>query len=348
VVVEGSLSARHYQNLYLAPSDFTNQTSLLKTVDYMRFLFLLSLLFMFQCGASPPPSQITDITPVVTNDEKAPEVTTPAEPEAAETTPEEVVKEEPLRIWDRAWPEVSDRRDRQLRPEAEGGMAIQRVYVTDTITLFSGPDFEANAIFVGLIDLSAGPDARVNEQINARIIQRITEGAVKKGDPKKRLRAFAKQTTRDFQRELEADEEADVLSALHHAVTTTLKHNDANFLVLSLESYVYGGGAGGGFYRDDLTFSAKTGKLIGLKDVILRNRQADFLAALNAAALAGGHEDVDLSLPDNFLFTPEGISLHYPEYSADLSNRWATDLVVPYAQLDDLLTVTGVALQGVQ
>ncbi|WP_139211864.1 DUF3298 domain-containing protein [Neolewinella agarilytica] len=312
----------------------------------MRFLFLLLLLFMFRCGSPPP--QVPDATSVVVNDKKTPEATMPTEPEEEATTQEEVVEEEPLRIWDRAWPEMSDRRDRQLQAKTEGGMPLHRLFVTDTITLYSEEDFEANAIFVSLIDLAAGPNGRINDQINTQIIQCITEGAVKKGDAEKRLRAFAKQTTRAFQRELKADEDADVYSALHHAVTTTLKHNDASFLMLSLESYVYGGGANGGFYRDDLTFSTKTGKRIELKDVILRNRQADFLAALNASALAGGHENVDLPLPDNFLFTPEGISLHYPEYSAGLSNRWATDLVVSYVQLDGLLTVTGLALQRVQ
>ena len=321
----------------------------------MRFLSLLPFLLVLKCGSGPTPDVDVTANDVVAEQEES-VATTPAESEAevAAASADVEEAEEVLRIWDRAWPETADRRDSTVPTKTEGGIVLNRTFVTDTVNLT--PDWDedsrVDAIFVSLIDFAAGKNLKVNDAINTELMSRIVERPTRTGAPEKRLRDAARRATRDFQREQQKELEDEELGSFRHAVTTTVRQNDDAFLVMTLEAYVYGGGAHGGFFREDLSFSTKTGQLIRFKDVILRDERTAFLATLHAAALAAGHDNIsdakDFPLPDNFLFTAEGISFHYPEYSKALSNRWTVELVVPFSQLSNKLTETGIEMVNTQ
>jgi hypothetical protein len=321
----------------------------------MRFLSLLSFLLVLKCGSGPTPDVDVTANDVVAEQEES-VATTPAESEAevAAASADVEEAEEVLRIWDRAWPETADRRDSTVPTKTEGGIVLNRTFVTDTVNLT--PDWDedsrVDAIFVSLIDFAAGKNLKVNDAINTELMSRIVERPTRTGAPRARLRDAARRATRDFQREQQKELEDEQPGSFRHAVTTTVWQNDDAFLVMTLEAYEYRGGAHGGFFRDDLSFSTKTGQLIRFKDVILRDERTAFLATLHAAALAAGHDNIsdakDFPLPDNFLFTAEGISFHYPEYSKVLSNRWTVELVVPFSQLSNKLTETGIEMMNTQ
>jgi hypothetical protein len=285
----------------------------------MRFLSLLPFLLVLKCGSGPTPDAAVTANDVVAEQEES-VVTTPAESETEVAAVSVVIEEaeEVLRIWDRAWPETADRLDSTVPAKTEGGIVLNRTFVTDTINLT--PDWDedsrVDAIFVALVDFVAGKNLKVNDAINTELMSRIVERPTRTGAPR------------------------------------AVRQNDDAFLVMTLEAYVYGGGAHGGFFREDLSFSTKTGQLIRFKDVILRDERTAFLATLHAAALAAGHDNIsdakDFPLPDNFLFTAEGISFHYPEYSKALSNRWTVELVVPFSQLSNKLTETGIEMMNTQ
>jgi hypothetical protein len=321
----------------------------------MRFLSLLSFLLVLKCGSGPTSDVDVTANDVVAEQEES-VATTPAESEAevAAASADVEEAEEVLRIWDRAWPETADRRDSTVPTKTEGGIVLNRTFVTDTVNLT--PDWDedsrVDAIFVSLIDFAAGKNLKVNDAINTELMSRIVERPTRTGAPRARLRDAARRATRDFQREQQKELEDEQPGSFRHAVTTTVWQNDDAFLVMTLEAYEYRGGAHGGFFRDDLSFSTKTGQLIRFKDVILRDERTAFLATLHAAALAAGHDNIsdakDFPLPDNFLFTAEGISFHYPEYSKVLSNRWTVELVVPFSQLSNKLTETGIEMMNTQ
>ena len=319
----------------------------------MRFLSLLSFLLVLKCGSGPSPDATVTANDVVAEQEES-VVTTPAESETEVAAVSVVIEEaeEVLRIWDRAWPETADRLDSTVPAKTEGGIVLNRTFVTDTINLTSDwdEDSRVDAIFVSLIDFAAGKNLKVNDAINTELMSRIVERPTRTGAPRARLRDAARRATRDFQREQQKEDEEP--GSFRHAVTTTVRQNDDAFLVMTLEAYVYGGGAHGGFFREDLSFSTKTGQLIRFKDVILRDERTAFLETIHAAALAAGHDNIpdaaDFPLPDNFLFTAEGISFHYPEYSEALSNRWTVELVVPFSQLSNKLTETGIEMVNTQ
>lgn len=321
----------------------------------MRFLFLLPFLLVLKCGPNPTSDAAVNANDVATEQEDS-VATTSAESEtevaAASIDVEEA--EEVLRIWDRAWPEITDRRDSMISAKTEGGIVLNRTFVTDTINLTPDwdEDSKVDAIFVALIDFADGKNDKADDAINTQLMSSIVERPTRTGPPRVRLRDAARRATRDFQREQQKELEDEEPGSFRHAVTTTVRQNDDAFLVMTLEGYVYGGGAHGGFYREDLSFSTKTGRLIRFKDIILQDERTAFLETLHAAALADGHDDIsapaDFPLPDNFLFTAEGISFHYPEYSEALSNRWTVELVVPFSQLSNKLTKTGIEMMNTQ
>lgn len=321
----------------------------------MRFLSLLSFLLFLKCGPSPSPDAAVNANDMVAEQEESVE-TTPveSETEVAATSVDVEEAEEVLRIWDWDWPETADRRDSTVPAKTEGGIVLNRTFVADTVNLT--PDWDedsrVDAIFVSLIDFAAGKKPSVNEVINNQLMSRIVERPTRTGAPRVRLRDAARRATRDFQREQEKELEDVEPGSFRHAVTTTVRQNDDAFLVMTLEAYIYGGGAHGGFFREDLSFSTKTGQLIRFNDVILRDERTTFLETLHAAALAAGHDYIsdaaDFPLPDNFLFTTEGISFHYPEYSKALSNRWTVELVVSFSQLSNKLTETGIEMMKTQ
>jgi hypothetical protein len=320
----------------------------------MRFLSLLPFLLVLKCGPTPLTSTAPD--PVADQQDTIVAAATQSEAEvpAASVVTEAVEEEEVLRLWDWAWPENVDRRDRTTPAMTDGGVELKRTFVTDTISLTPGPDDEVNAIFVALIDFAAGKNTSVNQAVNNKLMSSIVERPNKTGAPRKRLLDAARWATRNSQREQlkEMEKEGEELYSFRQAVTTTVWQNDEAFLIMTLEAYVYGGGANGGFYREDFSFSTKTGRLITFKDVILPGKRTAFLKILHAAALADGHDGAaavaNFPLPDNFLFTTEGISFHYPEYSRVLSNRWAAKLVVPFSQLSPMLTQTGKEMMATQ
>jgi hypothetical protein len=315
----------------------------------MRFLSLLSFLLVLKCGSGPTPDVDVTANDVVAEQEES-VATTPAESEAevAAASADVEEAEEVLRIWDRAWPEAIDRQDLVIKDTTGQGMELHRIFVSDTVnqTPDQAAEDRVDAIFVALLDFAAGENASVNKAINTELLKRLVDNPKKAGTPGARLRATAKQAIKAFRKEQAGRLEEDQMpNSFRQAATTTVWLNDASFLVMTLENYEYGGGANGGFYRDDLSFSTQTGRLIKLTDLIAREQRTAFTKELHALALAEGHDAIteaaDFPMPDNFLFTKEGMSFHYPEYSETLSNRWMVDLVVPYDRVSDKLTELG-------
>lgn len=279
----------------------------------------------------------------------------PAVRETEEISVEVIEEEEVLRIWDGDWPEAINRQDLIIKDTTGRGIELHRTFVSDTVN--QTPDLAAedrvDAIFVAVMDFAAGKNASVNKAINTELLERLVDKPKKAGTPKSRLRSTAKQAIREFRKEQAGQLEEDQMPySFRQAATTTVWLNDASFLVITLENYEYGGGANGGFYRDDFSFSTQTGRLIKLKDLIAREQRTAFINDLHALALEQERDAItnaaDFPMPDNFLFTKEGMSFHYPEYSEALSNRWMVDLVIPYERVSDKLTALGKQLMLAQ
>lgn len=203
------------------------------------------------------------------------------------------------------------------------------------------------------------PEFKDQPKLNDSIQRKLLLLFAYDGKADSSLNAYAKRFLSDY--ETFKKENPDTKMYFEMDSHAYVVHQDSNLVAIEVSGYIFQGGAHGGTTTGFINWDTKTNRDLTLDDLLVDgygtrlNAIAEKIFRTNeklsdTSSLAANYffENDKFALNKNFLVTPIGLRFLYNQYEIKPYAAGQTELVIPYAQIKQLLRSNTVITQYVK
>ncbi len=232
-----------------------------------------------------------------------------------------------------------------LQPDDPSGIALQAIVFADSAQLAPQMSSSPQASYFVSSFAPHSTDESLNSVVNTTLANLIAgeEAPIRTKDLRKVIVTSVKTRLLNYKKQaVDTTEIAEMPDAwaLEIRYTTEVLHNANGLLSLATQYYAYTGGAHGNYETVLHNFDVSKGKQLTYESLFSPDNNDQLLQLLKSAA----SEYENIHPTKNIALTKEGILFDYPPYEIASYAEGEIEVILPYKEVEPLLTETGKAI----